>query len=67
MNFSIFYVLTKWVRSPKGGGSDSFNIWIVRVHTLGLPLTQIMIYYKQKLIALVRNHNHLIKKLVQFH
>ena len=48
MHPHTFDVLVQWVRSPRGGGSDSFIAWIVRMHTLGLSPAQITSHYKKK-------------------
>ena len=68
MNPYIFYVFAKWITSPRGGGSDSFNMWIVRLHTLGFSTTQIMSNYKQKPRELVKDSIIIsLRERMQFH
>ena len=68
MNSYTFYILTKWVRSPRGAGCDSLNVWIVRMHTLRLSPAHILSHYKQKVRELVK-HNITIesREKAQFH
>ena len=54
MNFDVFHVLVGCVRSLRGGGSDSFIVWITRMHALGLFPTQIISHYKQKVREVIK-------------
>ena len=45
VNFYTCRVHIGCIKSPRGGGSDSFIVWIVRMHAFMLSPTQIMSHY----------------------
>lgn len=54
MNPYTSHVLVGCIKSPRGGGSDNFIVWIVKMHAFGLTPAQITSHYKQKVWELVK-------------